>query len=119
MPFEFRVYWCREGKHPKTAIYQSAAPAVQKVRTLKALDAIKDEFGHYEDMPSIVDGPTLQIREVGEWRANDYQPDASEDDVAGMREFVWYRHGEGKEPVVNFPNSVGAKPLDGDPEIPF
>ena len=94
MPLEFRVRWEREGKHPKTLIYQSWHSALRKVRHLKALDVVKGEFDYYDDMPSIVDGPTLQVREVGEWREHDYQPPAHPSDIEGMREWGAIRDAE-------------------------
>jgi hypothetical protein len=94
MALEFRVQWQREGKYPKTLIYQSWHPAIRKVRHLKALDAVKDDFDAYDDMPRIVDGPTLQVREVGEWRRHDYQPLTTEGDVENAREHAEFRDAE-------------------------
>lgn len=94
MRFEYRVRWQREGRHPHHRIFQSWDAACRKVRALIALDKIKGEFTIYDDMEDLVGPPTLQVREVGEWRDHLYQPQACGIDEARLRD-----HAKWREPV--------------------
>lgn len=98
MPHEFRVRWQREGRQPAFQIYQSWEAACRKVRSIMAMDEVKRDTERFADMPDLVGPPELQVREVGAWAAHDYQPKATEFDVKGVREHVYYRYGEGAPP---------------------
>lgn len=93
MPLEFRVRWEREGRQPHHVIYQDWNAACRKVRSVQAMDQIKGDTERFEDMPDLV-SVELQVREVGEWHAHDYQPEVTGGDVKQLREHLWIRHGE-------------------------
>lgn len=95
MPLEFRVRWQREGRNPTFRIYQDWNAACRKARSVQAMDDIKGETERFEEMPDLAGPPELQVREVGAWRAHDYQPKATDSDRTGLREHLWYRYGEG------------------------
>lgn len=72
MAEEFRVRWRREGMPRRSAIRQTRAGADAKVAALRwsAGGSNPPPDGGYDpfaDLPAIVEGPTLQSREVGEW----------------------------------------------------
>ena len=70
---EFRVRWRREGQVGiSTRIYQSWSPAYRKAEAIMAIEATKDDTT-FASMPALAEGPTIEIREVGVWQANDYQ----------------------------------------------
>lgn len=64
---EFRVRWQREGSQPSYRIFQSESAARHKIDGVLALEEIKAQTTH-RDMPGLVDGPVLQVRDVSEWR---------------------------------------------------
>lgn len=82
MPLEFRVRFQRGDRQSKTIIYQDWNAACRKVQSIKAMDEIKGDTERFEDMPDLV-SIELQVREVGEWRRHDYQPEAT--DPAGSK----------------------------------
>ncbi len=98
MALEYRVRWQREGRNPTYRIYQHGDTACRKVRGLLALEIIKAKTERYADMGDLVGPPELQVREVGEWHANEYQPTASEFDVNNMGEWAWWTGGAHEKP---------------------
>jgi len=56
-----------------TRIYQSWSPAYRKTQAILAIEAIKDET-EFEAMAPLAEGPTIEIREVGPWKTNEFQP---------------------------------------------
>lgn len=75
MPREFRVRWQREGRAPRTQIFQRETRARDKVDRLLVIDVLKDDDPQYHGMPDLVGTPQLQSREVGEWEDEPEQPD--------------------------------------------
>ena len=112
MSLEYRVRWQREGREPAYRIYQSWEAACRRVRSLMAMDEVKKDAERFADMPDLVGPPELQVREVGEWGTHDYQPKASEFDVKGVREAIYWRYGQGAPPDPE-------PPLRPMTEIPF
>lgn len=91
MPLEFRIRWQREGRQPTYRIYQSWGAACKKLTGISALEDVKAEFSQYDDMPNLVSAPEVQVREVGEWRRHDYQPQAQECHRRNMRDHAsWH-----------------------------
>lgn len=70
MPSEYRVRWQREGCQRSYRIYQTEGAARRKVSGLLALEEIKSSIEQFCDMGNLVEGPDIQVREVGEWRAS-------------------------------------------------
>lgn len=87
MPLEFRVRWQRGDRRPKTVIYQTWESAVQKARSVAAIDAVKHDFPRLDEMPDL-EFVELQVREVGEWRRHDWQPTATEADQRRLHEHM-------------------------------
>jgi hypothetical protein len=76
---EFRVRWRREGQAQiSTRIYQTWSSAYRKAQAIAAIEAVKDDTT-FESMPSLAEGPVIEVREVGEWRANEFQPHPPDD----------------------------------------
>jgi hypothetical protein len=65
---EFRVRWQREGCSPSYRIYQTEQAARHKIDSILALEEIKADTVRWDDMPDLVEGPVLQVRDVCEWR---------------------------------------------------
>jgi hypothetical protein len=71
---EFRVRWRREGQPQiSTRIYQTWSAAYRKAQAIAAIEAVKDDttFAHMADL---AEGPVVEVREVGPWKANEFQP---------------------------------------------
>lgn len=71
---EYRVRWRREGMPRRSSIRQTRAGAEAKVEALRWSDLQErgpdpetGEPDYFGPMPAIVEGPTIQSREVGEW----------------------------------------------------
>ena len=67
---EFRVSWRREGRTRTTRIYQREDSARRKAQRIRALEMARhdDRFEtRFDDMPDLIEGPTLQWREVTDW----------------------------------------------------
>lgn len=73
MALEYRVRWRRDGRQVTTRIYQRSEAAWRKCKWIAALEAVRERT-HLADMPAIVEGPTVQVREVGQWTDNEVQP---------------------------------------------
>lgn len=84
---EFRVRWRREGQHQSnTRIYQSWSSAYRKAQGIAAIELVKDDTT-FENMASLAEGPVIEVREVGPWQANEFQPRPPSDGlVERMRE---------------------------------
>lgn len=87
---EFRVRWRREGRAPTSRIYQTEAAARRKVDSILALEEIKGDTRHWEDMPDLVGAPELQARDVSDWRAAEpgAQEAPSEAAMVGVAEWA-------------------------------
>lgn len=76
---EFRVRWRREGQHHcSTRIYQSWSPAYRKAQGIAAIELVKDDTT-FAAMPDLAEGPVIEVREVGPWQANEFQPSPPSD----------------------------------------
>jgi hypothetical protein len=70
---EFRVRWRREGQPQiSTRIYQTWSAAYRKAQAIAAIEAVKDDTT-FENMPDLAEGPIIEVREVGPWKANEFQ----------------------------------------------
>jgi hypothetical protein len=87
---EFRVRWQREGSQPSYRIYQSEGAARDKIDSVLALEEIKAQTARWDDMPDLVAGPELQVRDVGEWSAADpgAQTEPSDSARTGVAEWA-------------------------------
>ena len=71
---EFRVRWRRHGQwRISTRIYQSWGPAYRKAQGIAALERVKHDTT-YSEMPGLVEGPIIEVRTVGDWTPNEFQP---------------------------------------------
>jgi hypothetical protein len=71
---EFRVRWRREGQaRISTRIYQTWSAAYRKAQAIAAIEETK-EHTSFVGMKDLVEGPVIEVREVGEWRENEVQP---------------------------------------------
>jgi hypothetical protein len=67
MTYEYRVRWRRNGQSRSTTrILQRWDSAVKKARTIRALEAVRDET-RFRTMEDLVEGPVIEQRKVGEW----------------------------------------------------
>lgn len=81
---EYRVRWQREGRNASYRIYQAEAAARRKIDAILALEEVKGDTRHWEDMPDLVGAPELQVRDVGEWTNAQAQEVPSESALAGV-----------------------------------
>jgi hypothetical protein len=84
MPVEYRVRWRREGRQRTSQIYQTKEAAERKGRGIRALEQVKHETS-MDEMPSLVESPYLEAREVGPWAYVGSAPEPTDKDRDGMR----------------------------------
>jgi hypothetical protein len=86
---EYLVVIRREGRAAKTVLYQTEKAARAKIDRVLAFETVKSQCPQFEDMPDLVETPTLRTRAVGEWIEHVNRPPAEPSDEAVAAAQSW------------------------------